>query len=191
MHSDVQKIPKSLIYEVVDGNPIYYKGYKDFLLGRNHSGEPMGSSLLQSMIITQLVFLLHEALKGKYYVFTNELGLQISKGTSRAADIAIFSKSQLPPDLITNKYSEIPPRLVIEIDTRAEVEEIKDTFTYYNKKTDQLLAFGVGKVIWVFTDSQKVLIAERGQPWQLVSWDEEIDLIDGVSFKMAELVETY
>ncbi|MEZ5044425.1 MAG: Uma2 family endonuclease [Saprospiraceae bacterium] len=189
MKSIVENIPKSLIYEEVDGKPIYYKGYKAFLLGNNKSGEPMGSSLLQSIIISRLVFLLHKHLGENYYVLTNELGLQLSKGTWRAADIAIYEKNQIKPNQITNKYCEIAPKLVIEIDTKAEIEEVKDTFTYYNKKTDQLLAFGVEKVIWIFTDTKKVMIATRDQNWELLNWEKDIEIINGIKLNINQLTE--
>lgn len=183
----VKNIPKSLIYEMVDGKPIYYKGYRDFLLGDNKSAEPMGSSLLQSMIITRLVIFLYKELNDNYYILTNELGLQFSKGNWRAADIAIYEKTQINPNKITNKYTDIPPKIVIEIDTKAEIDEVKDTFTYYNRKTDQLLEFGVEKVIWIFTDSKKVMIATKDQNWQLLSWNKEIDIINGIGLNINEI----
>lgn len=187
MKNIVENIPKSLIYEMVDGKPIYYKGYRDFLLGNNKSGEPMGSSLLQSMIITRLVILLHQHLEAKYYILTNELGLQFSKGNWRAADIAIYEKSQIDVNKITNKYTNIAPRIVIEIDTKAEIEEVKDTFTYYNRKTDQLLDFGVEKVIWIFTDTEKVMIATKDQNWTLLNWNKEIEIINDLALKINEI----
>lgn len=187
MENIIENIPKSLIYEMVDGKPIYYKGYRDFLLGNNKSGEPMGSRLLQSMIITRLVILLHQHLEAKYYILTNELGLQFSKGNWRAADIAIYEKSQIDVNKITNKYTNIAPRIVIEIDTKAEIEEVKDTFTYYNRKTDQLLEFGVEKVIWIFTDTEKVMIATKDQNWTLLNWNKEIEIINDLALKINEI----
>ncbi len=189
MKNIVENIPKSLIYEMVDGKPIYYKGYREFLIGENKSGEPMGSSLLQSMIITRLVILLYKHLEQDYYILTNELGLQFSKGNWRAADIAIYKKSQIEPNNITNKYTKIPPEIVIEIDTKAEIEEVKDTFTYYNLKTDQLLEFGVEKVIWIFTDSQKVMLATKDKNWELLSWDKQIHVLEDLQINLEEIAK--
>ena len=189
MKNIVENIPKSLIYEMVDGKPIYYKGYREFLLGENKSGEPMGSSLLQSMIITRLVILLYKHLEQDYYILTNELGLQFSKGNWRAADIAIYKKNQIEPDEVTNKYTKIPPKIVIEIDTKAEIAEVKDTFTYYNLKTDQLLEFGVEKVIWIFTDSQKVMLATKDKNWELLSWDKQINVLEDLQINLEEIAK--
>lgn len=38
-------IPESLIYEVIDGKPFYYEGYKDVLANKKTSEEIMGVSL--------------------------------------------------------------------------------------------------------------------------------------------------
>lgn len=47
-------IPESLIYEIIDGKPFYYDGYKDVLANKKTSEEIMGASGLQSFIIQYL-----------------------------------------------------------------------------------------------------------------------------------------
>ena len=149
----------------------------------------MGSSLLQSLVITRLVVAISQKLSTSHYIFTNELGLQFSKGNWRAADIAIYEKSQIDIKKVTNKYTKIPPKVVIEIDTKADIEDIKDTFNYYNKKTDQLLEFGVERVVWIFTDSKKILIASHKQDWTLINWSKEIQIFENFTINIAKLVE--
>ncbi len=139
MEGAAKTVPESMIYEMVDGQPIYYRGYKEILKGKVNQEEPVGSSFLQSLIISNLVILLHKYLGNTHVVLTNEIGIQFSKGNWRAADIAVFESGQLDITKATNKYLSIPPKIVIEIDTKAEMNEIKDTFKYYNEKTDQLL----------------------------------------------------
>lgn len=56
MKSTAQIIPESLIYEMVKGKPIYYKNYKEFLSGNKQIEELIGSSLIQSRIITRLSY---------------------------------------------------------------------------------------------------------------------------------------
>ncbi len=180
-------IPETLVYELVDGKPVYYQGYRAFLSGKNKTAEPMGSSLLQSIIITNLVVWLHSKLGKRYHVFTNELGLLMPGGNRRAVDIAIYLKSSLPASAFDNKYATIPPKVIIEIDTKAELSEIRDTFTYYNQKTEQLLTFGVEKVIWIFTESRKVMVAEKDKPWQLHDWEAPIQVWESVTFSVADI----
>ncbi len=134
MKSAVQKIPQNLIYEMVNGEPIYYKGYKDYLAGKKQIGEIIGSSILQSLIISRLVFLLQSNIDDNYEILTNELGIQFSKKSWRAADICILKTEDLNKVKDKDKYLTFPPDLVIEIDTKAELNEISDPLGYYHKK---------------------------------------------------------
>lgn len=42
-----EAIPDYLVYEVLDGQPLYYKGYQEVLAGRQKLEDIMGSSVLQ------------------------------------------------------------------------------------------------------------------------------------------------
>jgi len=189
VNNAVQNIPKSLIYEMVGGKPIYYKGYKEYLTGKKQIEELMGSSYLQSLIITRLVFLLMSKLSKKYLVLTNEIGLQFKDKGWRAADIAIVETKKLKGVKKSNKYLSIAPKIVIEIDTKAELEEVKDSFGYFHKKTDELLNFGVEKVIWIFTDSEKVMISEKNKDWQILNWSKEIEIIEDLKINLESLID--
>lgn len=187
MSTAVQNIPEVLIYEMVKGKPIYYKGYRDYLNGTKQIEELMGSSKLQSVIIAELIYILRSFLGDDYLVFTNELGLQFSKGSWRAADIAVI-KSELV-DNLDNKYLEVPPELVIEIDTKAELQEVNNPLGYYQEKTDELLEFGVGKVLWIFTDTGKIMMAEGGKNWLISNWNENIELVKGLEINLAGIIK--
>ena len=188
MSISVQNIPKELIYEMVDGQPIYYKGYQDYLSGKKQLDEIMGSSYIQSLIITKLVILLGTNLAKKYRVLTNEIGLQFSKNSWRAADIVIMEKERLKQLKNKHKYLELAPKVVLEIDTKASIEEVSDALGYYHKKTDELIAFGVEKVLWIFTDSQKVLIAEKDKHWEIIGWEEDFIILDDIYVNVESLV---
>lgn len=176
-----------LVYEMVDGAPIYYRGYKDYLNGNKQIEELMGSSKLQALIIAELIFILRSFLGDDYLIFTNELGLQFSKKSWRAADIAVI-KSDLVDDL-NHKYLDVPPELVIEIDTKAELQDVKNPLGYYQEKTDELLEFGVEKVVWIFTDTKKVMIAEQGKQWLINNWTADVAILPGLQVNLAEVVE--
>ena len=49
------KVPTHLIYEIWDGKPIYYKGYKKVLNKPENHERVMGCSSLQSEIISYLL----------------------------------------------------------------------------------------------------------------------------------------
>lgn len=182
-------IPKSLIYEIVGGKPIYYKGYKKILANNLNPENIMGSSFLQSFIITQIVVFLGKNLNSKMHqIFTSEMGLHISKGENRACDIAIYEKSQLKNHIFEDKYATIPPKVVIEVDTKAELEA-EDSPNYFHHKTQQLLDFGVEKVIWINTNPKNIMLATAQKPWLIIDWSDEFEIIADLKIKLSQLID--
>lgn len=188
MSTSVQHVPEALIYEVDRGEPIFYRGYQSVL----NNGQPLediiGSSILQSAIITQLVLRLGAALSNQFLFLSNELGIVFSDASRRAADIALVRRERLSGKKLDNKYIDFPPDIIIEVDTKAEFDETTDTLSYYHTKTRQLLDFGVKQVVWIFTDLATVLVAEPDQDWQLIDWKKDIT-IAGETINLAALVE--
>ncbi len=125
MNKPTRKIAESLIYEMVDGNPIYYHGYRDVLKGRKDVEAILGSTYLQSLMVANLVAQLVKNLAGEYVILTNELGVLLSKNHWRIADIAIVSREALKKQGNENGYLTVPPQAVIEIDTKAALEDIE------------------------------------------------------------------
>ncbi len=185
----IQTIPKMLIYETVNDKPIYYKHYRDYLDGNKQLDEIMGSSYLQSDIISLLLYILMSSLGKEYKVLTNELGLQLAKGSTRAADIAIISKARIKQEGIKDKkkYLAIPPDVVIEVDIKADLEE-KQEFSYINEKIEQLFAFGVARVIWILSDSEKIIVAEPGSNWEIVSWGKDVKIVDDFTVNVEKIL---
>lgn len=184
-------IPKELIYEMDEGHPIYYKGYKSVLNQTKTKDQIMGSSVLQSILIELIKDFLKEKLGKNYVVLSNELGLQFKKKSWRAADIAVFEKKALLKAGIDNKYSAIPPKYVIEIDTKADFENITSPQDYFNRKTDQLLDFGVEKVLWIFSSSEKFLLATPQQKWEIGNWNDDVILENELIFNVKKMLEDF
>ena len=187
MNSAVQEIPKSLIYEMVQGKPIYYKGYKDYLKGEKQLEQLIGSGKFQAFLVTELIFLIKTFLGKEYFIFSNEIGLQFSKNSWRAADIAVIKKSE---DVeINDKYLSTPPDYVIEIDTKADLKEIENPLGYYQEKTEDLIKFGVKKVIWIFTDTKKIMVAEKGnKKWEIIDWDQDVEFVEGLNINIQQIL---
>ncbi len=74
-------------------------------------------------------------------MLTNGVGIQLSKGTWRAADIALFEPGQIDISQASNKYINVSPKVVIEIDTKAEVAEISDTLFLLQRKNGAITGF--------------------------------------------------
>lgn len=182
-----EKIPDYLIYEVIDGKPYYRKGYKDVLNKTKTLEEIMGSSALQFILIDYLLGIIYGFIdRSKFYVATNEAGLHFKKKNNFANDIAIYSKQLLTPDKISKKYADVPPQVVIEVDMKTETE---DNTVGINLKTQKMLDFGVEKVIWIFTESRKVMVATLGEDWLIKDWNKDVEIMDGHLFNIAAYLE--
>lgn len=180
-------IPEHLIYEVVGGKPIYYKGYKDVINKTKTFEEITMESQLQAGLKARLTILLGYILLQKgFEIATGELGLNISKTIKRGADLAIYKAEnwEWKPN-----FSNLPPEVVIEIDVQAELEGITEV-DYVTTKIKDYLAFGIKKVIWIFTKEKIVYIATSELPWLTYDWSAEVEVVEGVSFKLDEMVKT-
>ncbi|MBI5917238.1 MAG: Uma2 family endonuclease [Bacteroidetes bacterium] len=183
-----RKIPDYLIYEVVRGKPIYYKGYKDVLNETKTFEEITIESVLSAWLKAQLIGLLYQSLsKDNYRLTVGEMGINLSRQDKRGADISIFKKENFK---LVDKYSDLPPEIIIEIDVRAEVED-RHEMDYVAEKTDDYHKFGVKRIIWIFTKAKKVLSANAGQPWLMEDWSADIEIMDGLKFNVAEMVKSF
>jgi hypothetical protein len=183
-----QKIPSNLIYEVMDGSPIYYKGYKDVLKGEKTVEDIMPSSFIQVLIVAAIVRFLNAKLAKRFIVGSNESGLHLSKSINFANDIQVIEKSKIK-DFYSNKFLDIAPKIVFEIDTQADTSKFESPDEYFYGKTQKMLDFGVEKVIWVMTITRKILIAENHKPWLIVDWDAEIEVMDEIKFVLNDLLK--
>ncbi|QKZ13250.1 hypothetical protein [Spirosoma sp. KUDC1026] len=184
------RLLKSMVYEMWDGKPLYYAGYQDVLKGQKTIEQVMSSSILQSRMAVRIAAYLLSVLDLEQYdVLGNEIGVQFKKGDWRACDIAIFNVADLAGQDET-KYAWVAPKIAIEIDTKVDLNSFDSSFEYYEKKTTSLLEFGVEKVIWLFTRSRKVWIAELGKDWLIRDWDQPVEVLNGCRFVPDELVPT-
>lgn len=168
-------IPKALMYEMLDGKVIPYRGYEKVLAKKTNLESIMGSSGLQSLVID----IISNYLRGffKQYRFLNGgLGLHFSHKSNFSADIAMYPKAVILENANTN-YLDTPPRAVIEVDTKADLSGFEDEGVYFTKKTQRLLDFGVEIVVWFFTSDQKMIIAKPNQPWLIVNFDYTFDFL--------------
>lgn len=184
--SKTQEIPSYLIYEMDDGQPIYYKGYREVLAGTKDFEGIMADSTLQAWLKGELFALIKMLLPAAYITTVGEQGLQLKKLSWRAADIAIFKKENF---VLSNKYSANPPEIAIEIDTKADLNSTGEIIQYYQRKNKQLFEFGVKKIIWIFTEIQTVQVLDVEGGDQEFEWSEDILVMEGVSFNLQKIME--
>lgn len=184
------KIPRELIYEMVRGSTVYYRDYNRVLAGEKSLEEVMGSSGLQSYLIMLILNLLLSKISNKYVILSNEVGFKFSPKSWRNLDIAIFEKEKVRDSLLKDEYIAIPPKVVVEVDTKADLKKYGDVIHYINEKTDDLLGSGVERVIWVLTKERKVMVAEKGKRWFITDWDDEINYVENIKFSINQLIQT-
>ena len=188
-----QLIPDFLIYEMDEGKPIYYKGYKEVLNKTKTAEQIMGSSALQSLLVTLILDVLRDKLSDNYLRLSAELGFKFKKKSWRSLDIAIYNLDNIEDKSIffIDKYIEIPPEITIEVDTKADLTDLPDPASYFQKKTDQLLEHGINKVIWIFTATRKFLIAQKDQPWLMDNWSKNIKVMDNVELNIQKMLADF
>ncbi|GAB3710757.1 hypothetical protein GCM10027592_47740 [Spirosoma flavus] len=184
-----QLLLSQLVYEM-DEKPIYYAGYRDVLKGLKEPEEIMGSSGLQSFLVEIVQrFLFAHPYNKRLRIMSSEVGVQIRKKKWRSCDIAIYEKERLKGYVFTNKYMEIAPDYVIEIDTKADLTKYRFQHDYFIKKSRELHEFGVKKVIWIFTEHTPVIWESESADSILIrdGWDHDVTITEGMIFNLATL----
>ncbi len=182
-----KRVSKELIYEMRHGSPIYYRDYDKVISGEKTLEEVMGSGGLQGYLVVLIANILFEKLKEKYFILANEVGYKFAPRSWYNLDIAIIDKEKLPK--IPEGYITVPPEVVIEIDTKADLRKFKNPQDYFHRKTQDLLDSGVRKVIWIFTKEKKIWVAEKGKRWFITDWDDTIDVLGNIKLNLNELLE--
>ncbi|MEO6283882.1 MAG: Uma2 family endonuclease [Dyadobacter sp.] len=183
------KIPNVLIHEIIDGKPLYRKGYRDVLAKTKTVEDIMGSSSLQAFLITYLTIWIGKQIDDdKYHILTNEAGLHLDRKNNLAGDLLIFDSQKLTIDKINKNYADVAPKISIEVDIDIALEEISE-YSYMTIKTNKLLDFGAEKVIWFLTESKKVMIATPGGDWQMRDWDKDVEITDGISCNIGKYLK--
>ncbi|GAA4455550.1 hypothetical protein GCM10023189_23460 [Nibrella saemangeumensis] len=184
-----QTIPPALVYEQWNGKPIYYRGYRDVLAGKKTIEEIMSCSDLQGVLVALLTGHLFGILnRKKYLLASNEIGLHVALNDNLGSDLVIFDKEKVGK--LKGKYFDVPPRVVIEVDIKADVADFQNKETeYILQKSQKMLDFGVEKVIWILTTPQKAYVIDRNDPrWYIVDWTENIPVLDDCLLNIQQLL---
>jgi Uma2 family endonuclease len=178
-------VPDYLVYEMMRGKPVYYKDYEKILSKQTAFQDIMGSSGLQSLILSIIEDFIKDTFKKKYRLLISELGLHIGHKENYSADIAGYDREKVTAKMLAQpNYLTIPPTFVVEVDIKADISELKDF--YFLGKTQDLLNWGVEEVIWVFTTSKKIILARQSQPWMTYDWSNDL-LFLGEHFNLKTL----
>jgi len=185
-----KQLLKELVYERYRGRPIYYRGYREVLEGKKTVEEVMGSSKLQWFVIQIILRVLFANLdRSRFVVATNEAGFRTGRRSWRNLDIAVFDRERLLEEGINEQYVQTAPKVVIEVDTKADLQKYEDLLSYVIEKVQDLHQAGVERVIWILTRNRRVVVANREDAeWKVVPLDEEIELMEGIRCNVAALL---
>ena len=182
-----KKIPDYLVKDEIDGIRFYYRNYKEILNNQENTVETMGCSSIQWVIIEYLLEVIYASdLRKKFRVATNEGGNNLALRNNLSFDIALYDREKLKPEDITKKYVQgIAPHTVIEVDTDISLDDtgFNNSEDYTFLKTKKLMQYGTQKVIWIFTASQKIVVAED-KVWQVYDFTQTIQIFENVEFNL-------
>jgi len=154
-----ERLLRLLTYEVVDGKPIYYRGYREVLKGRKQPEEVMGSSVLQGRVVALILQRLLTLEKAGFVVITNEVGVRTPNGY-RAIDVGVFREEDVGWE---DEYAKVGPVLAVEVEVKADVEGY-GFLEYVIRKVEDL--FSAPRGWYGYSPSQgrcSSLRRERGQ----------------------------
>jgi Uma2 family endonuclease len=185
-------VPSYLVYETLEGIPVLYKGWQNVLAKNQKFEEIMAYGYLQALMLTMLKDYLQPLFGKQYWIIQGELGLHVAHKTNPSLDLCIFPKAALYFSEATNNYTTIPPKIVIEVDSKADIDAFEENQkgNYYLLKTQKLLDFGTEQVVWIYTENKKVVIAKPNQPWLTVNWTDEIEIM-GHRFTLQSMIDSF
>ena len=187
-----RKIPASLVKETIDGVPFYYAGYQRVLNKTQTLESIMADSGLQGFIKSFLMTLLAQQLDLKRYrIFMGEIGSHLDHRSNLALDLAVFDKSLLSAKKINLQYIDVAPKIVVEVDVNVQLEDPSASVfeDFVLNKVRKLHAFGTEKIIWVFSKSRTVIVARPDNKWDVLDWNTDIELLEGITFNIARHLE--
>jgi Uma2 family endonuclease len=185
----IKSIPEILVYEELNGRTMYRKGYKSVLNQTKTIEEIMGCSSLQAAIVSVLLSYLYRNIEDEgYEIMTNEAGLHIALGNNLSSDIILYDSVDFLKYRLDEHYFNVAPKLVIEVDIKVELEDMSSV-EYWTKKTQTLFGFGVEKVIWVFSEDKKIILAEPNKDWIVRDWTKDFEFMPNHIINIQSMIE--
>ena len=182
-------IPEFLVYEELNGQKLYRKGYKQYLNQTKTIEEIMGCSSLQGILISILLrYLYKNTDENEYEILTNEAGLHISLGNNLSSDIILYNAEDARQYQYDEHYFNVAPKMVIEVGIKIEMENIYSV-DYWTKKTQTLFDFGVEKVLWIFSEDKKIILAEPNKDWIVRDWNKDFELLPNHIVNIQNMIE--
>lgn len=182
-------IPGTLIREEIDGKVFPYKGYRKILSGELTPHSEMGSSELQSTLVSIIHgYLFGQLDRQRFHLVTGEPGIHLSHRDNLANDIAIYTRPEKSGALTTHYFSR-PPVVAIEVDVKVETTEAgMSEFEYVILKSQQLIGFGCRQVVWVLTSIRQLVVFSGEASFQVLPWAAPLPLPAGAVLHLEQWI---
>ena len=169
-------ILSSLTYELVNGQPVLYRGHQSVRRGQKTLNELYLVSPQQQQFLSALCFNLHADFGQEYFILSNsQLRLQMDERNYRAIDVAVVKKNT--KKTLDSEVLHQAPEFIFLVGTRASLFDLPHPFSYYHQKAQDLLNFGVQKVVWLFPEKQQLMVASTSRKrWPLQDWNRPVEL---------------
>lgn len=188
-HPKTIGIPEILVYEELNGRKLYRKDYKQFLNHTKTIEEIRRCSSLQAAIVSVLLSYLYRNVEDEgYEIMTNEAGLHVSLGNNLSSDIILYRTEDFLQYRLDDHYFNVAPKMVIEVDIKIEVEDMSSV-DYWTEKTETLFSFGVEKVVWIFSEDKKIILAEPNKEWITEDWSNDFELMPNHIVNIQKMIE--
>lgn len=182
-------IPDTLIREEIDGKIFPYKQYRKILSGELTPHSTMGSSELQSTLVSIIHgYLFGQLDRKRFHLVTGEPGIHLTRRDNLANDIAIYTRSEKSDSLTTNYFSR-PPVAVIEVDVKVDTTEAgMSEFEYVILKSQQLIGFGCRQVVWVLTSIRQLVVFSGESSFEVLPWSTPLPLPVGAVLHLEQWI---
>lgn len=185
-----KQLLKALIYEEWGDKVVYYKGYEEVLKGEINLESVMSCSDIQGVLVAVLNGIIFNKInRKKYLLATNEVGLHLKRKHNLGNDLVIYEREKVKT--LRGKYFNVPPKVAIEVDIKADLKEFdNDANNYIIQKSQKMIDFGTERVLWILTDTQKVFVMEKGNPHaRFVDWGEDVLVLEDCTLNIRQLLE--
>lgn len=193
LKTKVRRIPDYLVREAFGGTRYFYPEFRAIWNKTKTLDDVMADSTLQWILKEQIGDIAKARLdNSKYRLGRGEVGIHLGANENMGLDIAIFDRQLLTAEKMGMKYADVPPLAVVEIDVAVELPERNANLfeEYVLPKIQRLIDFGTRRVIWIFSKSKRIFIAEAGRDWYFAHWDREVELMPGIKFNVQKILKS-
>jgi len=111
-----------------------------------------------------------------------------------SSDIVIFERDAILSGKAKNTYTLTVPLAILEVEIFDENNIPFEPYTSVPMitKTERLLTWGVGEIVWIYPQAGKITHAKLGESsWKTTSWMDTIELLAGYQISIGTIVRDY